>query len=87
MSGRLFRLHTNGWPLLLLAIPCLIAVQVADGQVPADLESKIQPRMVKIFGSGGYANLHAYQTGFFISKSGKVLTVWSHVLDGKNHCC
>jgi serine protease Do len=41
----------------------------------------VQPRMVKIFGAGGLANLQAYGTGFLVSADGYIATVWSHVLD------
>lgn len=43
--------------------------------------SKVQPAMVKIVGSGGFQGLEPYQSGFFISSSGYILTVWSYVLD------
>jgi serine protease Do len=36
---------------------------------------------VKLYGAGGVANLDAYQSGFFISAAGHVLTSWSTVLD------
>ncbi|MCA9180461.1 MAG: PDZ domain-containing protein, partial [Planctomycetales bacterium] len=36
---------------------------------------------VKLYGAGGVANLDAYQSGFFISAEGHVLTSWSTVLD------
>jgi serine protease Do len=42
----------------------------------------VQPRMVKIYGAGGIANLHSYGTGFLVSPEGHIVTVWSHVLDG-----
>ncbi len=38
-------------------------------------------KTVKLFGAGGVANLDAYQSGFFISPKGHVLTAWSTVLD------
>ena len=37
--------------------------------------------MVKLYGAGGAANLQAYQSGFFISNAGHILTCWSTVLD------
>lgn len=43
--------------------------------------AEIQPRMVKIFGAGGLANLQAFGTGFLVSPDGHIATVWSHVLD------
>jgi serine protease Do len=41
----------------------------------------VQQKMVKIFGAGGLAGLHAYGTGFLISPDGHIVTVLSHVLD------
>jgi len=41
----------------------------------------VQQRMVKIFGAGGLAGLHAYGTGFLISPNGHIATILSHVLD------
>ena len=43
--------------------------------------SRVQPRIVKIYGAGGLRGLEAYQSGFLISPAGHVLTVWSTVLD------
>ncbi len=41
----------------------------------------VQPRIVKIYGAGGFRGLEAYQSGFLISAEGHVLTAWSYVLD------
>jgi serine protease Do len=49
---------------------------------PADAIAGVQPRIVKIFGAGGLANLHSYGTGFLVSPEGHIVTVWSHILDG-----
>ena len=38
-------------------------------------------KTVKLYGAGGVAGLDAYQSGFFISETGNILTVWSTVLD------
>lgn len=38
-------------------------------------------KTVKLYGAGGVAGLDAYQSGFFISEKGYILTVWSTVLD------
>lgn len=40
-----------------------------------------RPGVVKIYGAGGYQSLEAYQSGFFISEDGLILTAWSYVLD------
>jgi serine protease Do len=37
--------------------------------------------MVKLYGAGGIRGLEAYQSGFLISESGHIATVWSYVLD------
>lgn len=41
----------------------------------------VQPKIVKIYGAGGFRGLEPYQSGFLISSDGHVLTVWSYVLD------
>ena len=41
----------------------------------------VQPRVVKLYGAGGVRGLEPYQSGFLISASGHILTVWSYVLD------
>lgn len=38
-------------------------------------------KVVKIFGAGGFRGLHAYCSGFLVSSTGHIVTVWSHVLD------
>ena len=38
-------------------------------------------KTVKLYGAGGIAGLDAYQSGFFVSEEGHILTVWSTVLD------
>jgi S1-C subfamily serine protease len=38
-------------------------------------------KTVKLYGAGGIAGLDAYQSGFYISEQGHILTVWSTVLD------
>ena len=48
----------------------------------AAVVSLIQPKMIKIFGTGGRRRLEAYQTGFFVSSDGFIVTAWSYVLDG-----
>lgn len=52
-----------------------------DGQNIRKTVSEVQPRIVKIMGSGGFQGLEPYQTGILISREGYVLTVWSYVLD------
>jgi serine protease Do len=42
---------------------------------------RVQPRIVKIHGAGGFRGMEAYQSGFLISAQGHILTVFSYVLD------
>lgn len=60
-----------------------VAARQALGQPTgfADLMASVQPKMVKIYGAGGFRGLEAYQSGFLISAQGHILTVWSYVLD------
>jgi S1-C subfamily serine protease len=46
-----------------------------------DAIDQVQPKMVKIYGAGGFGTMAAYQSGILISPEGHVLTVFSHVLD------
>jgi serine protease Do len=61
----------------LLAVACPVRAQSSFAQVI----DGVQPKIVKIFGAGGLRGLEAYQSGFLISESGHILTVWSYVLD------
>jgi serine protease Do len=47
----------------------------------ADVVTRVQPKIAKIYGAGGLRGLEAYQSGVVISPSGHILTVWSYVLD------
>jgi S1-C subfamily serine protease len=50
-----------------------------------DVIETVQPKMAKIYGSGGLQGLEAYQSGFLISADGHVLTAWSYVLDSQEY--
>jgi len=70
--------------LVLSAIP-FPGAAVADA-VPAPSPTvrainQVQPKIVKIYGAGGFRGMEAYQSGFLISPEGHVLTVFSYVLD------
>src|SRR5437764_9471514 len=71
----------------LVAILPLVYVANATAKVQAAPPSfaqickDVQPKIVKIFGAGGYRGLEPYQSGFLISADGHVLTAWSYVLD------
>src|SRR5207237_8650793 len=42
---------------------------------------RVNQRLVKLFGSGGFRGLAAYGTGIVVSPDGYVLTVAGHLLD------
>jgi serine protease Do len=42
---------------------------------------QVQPKIVKIYGAGGFQEMEPYQTGMLISPEGHILTVFSYVLD------
>ena len=46
-----------------------------------DVVQKVNPKMVKIYGSGGFKGLPAYGTGVLVSPNGYVLTVANHLME------
>jgi S1-C subfamily serine protease len=46
-----------------------------------DAIDRVQPKMVKLYGAGGFRGMEAYQSGILVSPTGHILTVYSHVLD------
>ncbi len=71
--------------LLCLSIPSDVA-GADDPAVPrtrplAGVLAELQPKIVKIYGVGGFRGMEAYQSGLLISEQGHVLSAWSYVLD------
>jgi serine protease Do len=64
------------WTLLLLP-----ATSVRAEESFAKVSEKVNPKLVKLFGSGGIRGLASYGTGVFVSPDGYILTVNSHILD------
>ncbi len=70
---------------------CVFLVRAALAQSPAERPAAAQSqdegldrtlaKVVKIFGSGGMGGLEGYGSGFLVSSSGHVVTVWSHLID------
>jgi serine protease Do len=59
------------------------AAWASDGAASfAAVAREVQPKVVKIYGAGGFRGLESYQSGILISPKGHVLTAWSYVLDG-----
>lgn len=70
---------------LLITLCALARVGCADASHSfADTINSVLPKIVKIYGAGGFGGLESYQSGFLISADGHVLTVWSYVLDTEN---
>jgi len=70
--------------VLLPAIPAgsaLAGVAGHDGYSLSGVIAQVQPKIVKIYGAGGFQGMEAYQSGLLISPEGHILTIWSHVLD------
>lgn len=69
-----------------IAVACLLGgaldARASDGAASfVDVARQVQPKVVKLYGSGGLRGLEAYQSGLLISGDGYVLTVLSYVLD------
>ena len=70
------------WIVLWVLVGVVSARQVDAQSLPQIIEAA-QPKMVKIFGGGGLRRLESWQTGFFVSNDGLIVTVWSYVLDNE----
>lgn len=78
------RAVTLGFAILSGLVPLgnLARETTAWGFAPvASVSDQIQPKVVKIYGAGGVQRLESYQSGFFVSAEGHIVTVWSYVLD------
>jgi serine protease Do len=70
-------------PRFACALAGLVAVAAPlPAQAPFhDVSRQVNPKLVKVFGSGGFRGLVAYGTGIVVSPDGYVLTASSHLLD------
>jgi S1-C subfamily serine protease len=66
-------------------VACVVSLSAGSASAGppslADVTRQVQPKIVKIYGAGGFRGLEAYQSGFLVSSRGHVLTSWSYVLD------
>jgi len=67
---------------------CALCIHLAIGSSAhaaaasfAGVIETVEPKIVKIYGAGGFRGLEPYQSGMLISAEGHILTVWSYVLD------
>ena len=73
--------HLTRSMLLVLALG-LALVSPVHSTDRNTVEAEVQSKVVKLFGAGGLSGLQGYGTGFVISPTGHIATVWSHLLDG-----
>lgn len=66
--------------IALSLVICFATFADAQESLVKDL-AQIQSKMVKVYGAGKIGGLESYQSGFFISDLGLLLTSWSTVLD------
>jgi serine protease Do len=66
-----------------LPLPQLHAQAAEQQSTFGDVARKVQPKVVKLYGAGGFQGLESYQSGILISPEGHVLTMLSYVLDGE----
>lgn len=75
----------RGWGCALALVAALgVGGASARADEPSTLHATIDatlPKVVKLYGAGGFRGLEAYQTGVLISAEGHILTAWSYVLD------
>ena len=64
----------------ILSASVAVAASESASETAGTLD-QVQPKMVKIYGAGGFRGLEAYQSGMLISPEGHILTAYSHVLD------
>lgn len=70
---------------LIVALVVWSLASAATAQGPADHSEQIiaqtLPRIVKLYGAGGYRGLDAYGTGFLVTADGHMATSWGPLLD------
>ncbi len=67
--------------MLAIAMLLCVAPPIFASETFSEAIANTQPKVVKIYGAGGYRGLEPYQSGMLVSSEGHVLTVWSYVLD------
>jgi S1-C subfamily serine protease len=74
-------------PARLLAPAIVAAIAVLPARADesfAKICDKVNPKVVKIFGSGGIRGLASYASGVLVSPDGYILTINSHILDTRD---
>jgi S1-C subfamily serine protease len=61
-------------------LPLLLLASVASASMPETID-QVQPKIVKIYGAGGFRGMEPYESGMLVSPTGHILTAYSYVLD------
>lgn len=64
----------------MVLVAATFSAAVADSPIRDSIDLT-QPRIVKVYGAGGFRGMEAYQSGMLISPDGHILTAFSYVLD------
>jgi len=64
-----------------IALVFAAAVPASAAEPVADLADKVNQKVVKLFGSGGFRGVNSYGTGIIISPEGHILTAATQMLD------
>jgi S1-C subfamily serine protease len=67
--------------LALCLLPAAIGAPARAEESFAQTCDKVNPKLVKLFGAGGFRGLQSYGSGILVSPDGYILTVNSHILD------
>ncbi len=66
---------------------CPVPQERPVSQTFSDAALRVQPKMVKIYGAGGFAEMEEYQSGVFVSADGMILTAFSSALNTDELAC
>lgn len=62
-------------------VAILFAFALPASAAIIDTFEEVHPKIVKVYGAGGYSGMESYQSGILISPQGHILTAFSYVLD------
>jgi len=87
--GELTPPHSPSWKRLLQALAAVVLLQLLplpgwSDESLARVVEEVNPKLVKLFGAGGFKGLPSYGTGVIISPDGYILTINSHILDTRD---
>ena len=66
--------------VLLALVGAFVFANAASGSMPEVIDH-VQPKIVKIYGAGGFRGMEGYQSGMLISPEGHILTAYTYALD------